>query len=155
MGLFTFIKNAGKKIFGGKEDDVSPEALAEKRQAILDYVSGMNMKIEGFDASINAEGVVTLKGVVDNMTDYEKVGLMAGNISGVSDVNNEMTFAAGEEIGETKYHTVESGDTLWAIATTHYNDGNKYPVIVEANQPMIKNADEIYPGQVLRIPAQA
>lgn len=155
MGLFTFIKNAGKKIFGGKEDDISPEALAEKKQAILDYVSGMNMNIKDFDASINAEGVVTLKGAVDNMTDYEKVGLMAGNISGVSDVNNEMTFAAGEEIGETKYHTVESGDTLWAIATSHYGDGNKYPVIVDANQPMIKDADEIYPGQVLRIPAQA
>lgn len=153
MGLFTFLKNAGKKIFGGKEDDVSVEALAQKRQAIIDYVQNMGMEINNFDAQIDAEGKVTLTGEVSNTTDWEKVGLMAGNIAGVSDVDNQMSFAAGEEIGETKYHTVESGDTLWAIATSHYGDGNKYPTIVEANQPMIKDADEIYPGQVLRIPA--
>jgi nucleoid-associated protein YgaU len=28
----------------------------------------------------------------------------------------------------------------------------KYPVIFEANKPMLKNPDLNYPGQVLRIP---
>jgi nucleoid-associated protein YgaU len=28
----------------------------------------------------------------------------------------------------------------------------KYPVIFEANKPMLKDPDLIYPGQVLRIP---
>ena len=28
----------------------------------------------------------------------------------------------------------------------------KYPVIFEANKPMLKHPDKIYPGQVLRIP---
>jgi nucleoid-associated protein YgaU len=33
-----------------------------------------------------------------------------------------------------------------------YGDAMKYPVIFEANKPMLKDADLIYPGQVLRIP---
>ena len=28
----------------------------------------------------------------------------------------------------------------------------KYPVIFEANRPMLSDPDKIYPGQVLRIP---
>ena len=28
----------------------------------------------------------------------------------------------------------------------------KYPVIFDANKPMLKDVDLIYPGQVLRIP---
>ena len=31
-------------------------------------------------------------------------------------------------------------------------DAMKYPVIFEANKPMLKDPDKIYPGQVLRIP---
>lgn len=154
MGLFTFLKNAGKKLFGGKEDDHSPEALNAKRQAILDYVSQMGLNIQNFDAQIDENGKVTLSGEVQNMADYEKVALMAGNISGVSEVDNNMTFATEDATPQSSYHTVEKGDTLWAISEKFYGDGTKYPVIVEANQPMIKDADEIYPGQVLRIPAQ-
>ena len=38
------------------------------------------------------------------------------------------------------------------IATAAYGDGNRYPEIFEANKPMLKDPDEIFPGQVLRIP---
>jgi nucleoid-associated protein YgaU len=33
-----------------------------------------------------------------------------------------------------------------------YGDMMKYKQIFEANQPMLKDPDKIYPGQVLRIP---
>ena len=33
-----------------------------------------------------------------------------------------------------------------------YGDPNKYMKIYEANTPMLKHPDKIYPGQVLRIP---
>jgi nucleoid-associated protein YgaU len=46
-----------------------------------------------------------------------------------------------------------SGDTLGKIAKKYYGNAMKYPVIFEANKPMLKNPDLIYPGQVLRIPA--
>lgn len=54
---------------------------------------------------------------------------------------------------EAKFHTVVSGDNLSKLAKQFYGDANKYPVIFEANKPMLKHPDKIYPGQVLRIPA--
>lgn len=55
-------------------------------------------------------------------------------------------------VTENKTHTVESGDTLWALAKRFYSDGNQYPKIAAAN-PSIKNPNLIYVGQVLTIPA--
>jgi nucleoid-associated protein YgaU len=53
---------------------------------------------------------------------------------------------------EAQYYTVVSGDNLSKIAKHYYGDANKYPVIFEANKPMLTHPDKIYPGQVLRIP---
>ena len=47
-------------------------------------------------------------------------------------------------------YTVESGDTLWAIAERFYGDGSKYQAIADASG--IPNPDLIQPGQVLTIP---
>jgi len=55
---------------------------------------------------------------------------------------------------EAQWHTVVRGDTLSAIAKKFYGDANKYPVIFEANKPMLSHPDKIYPGQMLRIPPQ-
>lgn len=53
-------------------------------------------------------------------------------------------------IENKKYHIVQKGDTLWAIAKKYYGNGNQYPRIAQANN--IKNPDIIYPGQKLLIP---
>jgi nucleoid-associated protein YgaU len=53
----------------------------------------------------------------------------------------------------SRTYTVQKGDTLSKIAKAMYGNAGKYPVIFEANQPMLKHPDKIYPGQVLRIPA--
>ena len=81
--------------------------------------------------------------------------MTAGNIVGVAEVDNQMTIASAETVNQpdSTYYTVVKGDSLWKIAEANYQDGSKYPVIFEANKPMIKDEDEIYPGQVLRIPA--
>ena len=54
---------------------------------------------------------------------------------------------------EAQFHTGVSGNTLGKIAKTFYGNTMKYPMIFEANKPMLKSPDLIYPGQVLRIPA--
>jgi len=51
---------------------------------------------------------------------------------------------------EVRTYTVESGDSLWAIAERFYGDGSKYQVIADASG--IPNPDLIQPGQVLTIP---
>ncbi|QNI07841.1 LysM peptidoglycan-binding domain-containing protein [Mycobacterium kubicae] len=54
------------------------------------------------------------------------------------------------EAAPAQTYTVESGDTLWAIAERFYGDGSKYQAIADASG--IPNPDLIYPGQVLTIP---
>ena len=49
-------------------------------------------------------------------------------------------------------YTVKSGDNLSKISKEYYGDPNQYNKIFEANRPLLKNADDIFPGQVLRIP---
>lgn len=51
-------------------------------------------------------------------------------------------------------YTVKSGDTLSAISKQVYGNANLYNKIFEANKPMLKSPDKIYPGQVLRIPEE-
>jgi len=80
----------------------------------------------------------------------EKIVLCCGNVAGVTKVNNMMSVDQSEP--EATYYTVVSGDTLSKISKTQYGDANKYMKIYEANTPMLKHPDKIYPGQVLRIP---
>ena len=50
---------------------------------------------------------------------------------------------------------MKQGDSLSRIAKEMYGEASKYPLIFEANQPMLKDPDKIYPGQLLRIPAES
>ena len=59
--------------------------------------------------------------------------------------------AGGSGWTSTTY-TVKKGDTLSAIAKETLGSASRYPEIFEANKPMLKDPDKIYPGQVLRIP---
>lgn len=50
-------------------------------------------------------------------------------------------------------YTVVSGDCLWNIAKRFYGNGSLYTKIFDANRDKIRNANLIYPRQVLTIPA--
>ncbi|MQT72116.1 LysM peptidoglycan-binding domain-containing protein, partial [Pseudomonas sp. FSL R10-0071] len=47
---------------------------------------------------------------------------------------------------------VQKGDTLSAISLRVYGNANQYNKIFEANKPLLKDVNKIYPGQTLRIP---
>lgn len=55
--------------------------------------------------------------------------------------------------GETLY-TVKAGDTLGAIAKAAYGDVMKYKTIFERNAGRLVNANTIYEGQVIALPAK-
>lgn len=160
MGLFSFIKEAGEKLFGGKEAQAatpeapSAEALnATAAAAITKYIEAQNLGLEGlqvaFDGSV---GKVTVQGSAPTQAVKEKVTLCCGNVANVQSVENLMNVTNPEP--EAQYHDVVRGDTLSAIAKKYYGNANKYPVIFEANRPMLSDPDKIYPGQKLRIPPQ-
>ncbi len=150
MGLFSFIKGVGKKIFGSKEAEAPVEEKAKlKASALLKYVQDLGLPFQSINVVLRGDDVV-VKGEVEKQSDSEKIVLALGNVEGVDTVDNQMTVKAAAK--ESRYHTVQSGDTLSKIAKTMYGDAMKYPTIFEANKPMLSDPDKIYPGQVLRIP---
>lgn len=48
--------------------------------------------------------------------------------------------------------TVQTGNTLWAIARDRYGDGLLYVRVFEANRDSIRDPDLIYPGQIFTLP---
>ena len=142
MGLWSFVKDAGKKVFGGDDDpEVSGAALKDELK---------ELGLDSDDLDISVEGdKVKVRGKAADQETREKVILAVGNVEGVAEVEDEVE--GGE--AEPRFHTVEKGDTLWAIAEKTLGNGAKYTEIFEANKPMLSHPDKIYPGQVLRIPA--
>lgn len=135
-----------------KEAEEHKEHLAEvhKARGLESYVSNLGLEVKDLDVRFD-DGLATVSGKVKDQETREKIILAIGNVAGVGQVSDDIEVA--DDSDESDLHVVQSGDTLWAIASEHYNDGNKYPVIFEANRPMLKDPDLIYPGQVLRIPA--
>lgn len=164
MGLISFVKEAGEKLFGsGKAKESmaqaaaapTPEAVKASNDAagdaILGYIKSQGLSATGltvtFDGSTSS---VSVFGVAPDQATREKIVLCCGNVSGVAQVNDMMSV--DQSAPEATYYTVVAGDNLSKISKANYGDPNKYMKIFEANKPMLSNPDRIYPGQVLRIP---
>ncbi|RMG19518.1 MAG: peptidoglycan-binding protein LysM [Bacteroidetes bacterium] len=155
MGLFDFVKDAGAKIFGGKSTaEKKEEARAEKEAQIKDFVAEFKLDIADFSVSFSGDDdeIAILSGVAKSQEGKEKLILAVGNIEGIAQVDDRMTVE--EPKPEAQFYTVARGDSLSKIAKKFYGNAMKYPVIFEANKPMLKDPNLIYPGQVLRIPPQ-
>lgn len=151
MGVLSFIKDAGSKLFGIGDSN------EDKSKKVVEHLNSFQLETGNVQVTVN-EDVVTLSGSVSTI--FQKIRLVAtaGNVEGIASVNDDnLTVGEAVEINvepEKQFHTVVKGDTLWAIATKFYHNGNLYNNIFEANQPMLSHPDKIYPGQMLVIPAQ-
>lgn len=139
MGLWNFIKSAGASLVGGAEASEAPAEAELSKE-----VAKIGLDTKGAEISVSGDKV-TVKGGDLTAEEREKIILAVGNVKGVATVEAETEV-------EPHFHTVEKGDTLWAISKKALGDGNRYNEIFEANKPMLKHPDKIYPGQVLRIP---
>jgi nucleoid-associated protein YgaU len=163
MGLMSFIKEAGEKLFGGSEAKAaaaapSPADVDQLNRtagaAIATYIESMDLKVEGLKVEFDgASGTVTVSGEAPDQATKEKVLLCCGNVQHVAAVKDQLTVARSEP--ESQWYTVVKGDTLSKISKQYYGTPNKYLPIFEANKPMLSHPDKIYPGQVLRIPPAA
>lgn len=155
MGLFSFIKEAGEKLFGrGEAQAAQPDpaaANATAANAIKDYIAAMKLSAEGLAVAFDgASGTVTVSGQAATAEIKEKILLCCGNVAGVAQVEDRLTVA--EPVDAPQFYTVVKGDTLSKVAKQYYGNANSYMKIFEANKPMLTHPDKIYPGQMLRIP---
>ena len=166
MGMFSFIKDAGEKLFGIGEAKAA-DVVAKKNptpvnvdsankaaaNAIAGYVVKMNLSAQDLDIGFDgASGTVIVQGTADTQETKEKILLCCGNVAGVEHVQDQLGVV--EAAVEPQFYTVVSGDTLSKIAKEFYGNANAYMGIFEVNKPMLSHPDKIYPGQMLRIPAQ-
>lgn len=158
MGLLSFIKDAGEKLFGKEvqaaQADPAKKAEADRAAAtaIETHIGSFNLPITALTVTFDtAGGTARVYGVAQDQATREKAILAAGNVAGVAAVDDNMTVQVSST-PPAQYYTVVKGDTLSKIAKQHYGDANAYNRIFEANQPLLKHPDKIYPGQTLRIP---
>jgi nucleoid-associated protein YgaU len=144
MGFFDFLRGAGKQV------ELKPETLKAEIAEITDNPN--------YEVTVD-EATVTVRGMARSQDEREKVILALGNVENVEKVEDQIAIQAVATLPgtnppqvESRFHTVQPGDTLSKIAREVYGDANAYMTIFTANNPMLKDPDKIYPGQVLRIP---
>ncbi len=171
MGLFSFAKDIGDKIFHRNKDaapasqpastptaaptaaPVAPaEPSAQEIANLLIQRIQQNATINNLSVNYNGDtDTVTINGSAPTQADREKAILAAGNVQHVAQVEDNISVDTPEP--ESRMYTVKSGDTLSKIAKEMYGNANDYNKIFEANRPLLSDPDKIYVGQMLRIPA--
>jgi nucleoid-associated protein YgaU len=172
VGLIQFVKKVGRKLDlnvkppqqaqqakpgaaaqqAPSARDVAQQQERKREAALVNLINGMGFKVR--ELAVDIEGSKALvRGEVDTQEEREKVILLVGNTEDIDAVDDRLKVSRPE--AEAQLYDVKPGDNLSKIAKQFYGDANKYPLIFEANRPMLKDPDEIYPGQKLRIPAAA
>jgi nucleoid-associated protein YgaU len=169
MGLIQFVKNVGRKLDlsqkppqqaqqqpaghqGPSERDLAQLQERKREVALVNLINQMGFKVGDLAVDIESSRVL-IRGQVPTQEQREKIILMVGNVEGIDAVDDRLQVSRPE--AEAQFYDVKSGDSLSKIAKQFYGDANKYNLIFEANRPMLKDPDEIYPGQKLRIPVEA
>lgn len=156
MGMFDFVRAAGRLLgIGGAEaaqDESKPAPAPPPAEAVAAELKALGLPADAVQVAVEGDTVRITGDVPDGET-RERMILAAGNVAGIARVDESLIPALPSP--EPVFHTVVKGETLSAIARKHLGNANAYPAIFEANKPMLKHPDRIYPGQVLRIPPKA
>jgi nucleoid-associated protein YgaU len=180
MNIFKFAQEAGKK--KRAEGDAAMAAAMEKELAkygLLRDVTGFSLTLSEGVATLSGEvpdqarkekmilavgNVFTIKEVVDRLIVRPVVAAAPAPVTVAAPRKEVATIPASASTGPaaeatpekpSTFHEVKKGDTLSAIAKAVYGKASLYPVIFEANRPMLKDPDKIFPGQILRCPPLA
>ena len=151
MGLFNFGRDSGK----APKTPIRQGAEQANASEIAEMLRDLGISIDNGRITVTGD-TVTITGTASDAAEREKAILVIGNTKGVARVEDQMQVAAQPAAqatpqAQSQFYEVKAGDTLSKIAKQFYGDANRYSAIFEANQPMLKDPDEIYPGQTLRI----
>ena len=145
MGMMSFLKEAGEKLFGKSEVKAAETAAAATPtaetvaalnvaagKAIADYVVTQGLSVDGLDVSYDgASTTVTVAGSVADQATKEKVLLCCGNVKGVSAVNDMLVVNNPQP--DAQWLPVVSGHNLSKIAKPSSGDSTKYPLNLQSN----------------------
>jgi nucleoid-associated protein YgaU len=147
MGLFNFGRESGK----APKTPIAPASEQANAAELAENLRALGITIQNGQITVQGD-TVTITGMADDGAEREKAILVIGNTKGVAHVNDQIELSPQAQAPPSQFYVVQSGDTLSKISKQFYGDANKYNQIFEANKPMLKSPDKIYPGQNLRIP---
>ncbi|HHS7809321.1 MULTISPECIES: peptidoglycan-binding protein LysM [Pseudomonas] len=145
MSLLSFVKEAGEKLI-----DLLTPGNANASEQLKEHIDKVGLGNPNVQATVDGDKV-TVKGEVASQEEKEKILLTLGNIAGIGSVDDQITVT-GPVVVAAEFVEVKAGDTLSAISLRVYGNANQYQKIFDANKPMLKDVNKIYPGQKLRIP---
>ena len=87
MGLIDFVMGAGEKLFGAKESDQERSAKLENQ------IRRMELPVEMLRVDVKGEQA-TVSGKVDDQSVREKIVLVVGNTTGISEVDDRLELKA-------------------------------------------------------------
>ena len=171
MSVTSFTVDAGEKLFAGAPAAIptgagaaiaatAPTATELNTLAgasIAQHVASQKLAAQDLEITYDgASGTVTVKGIAPDQAMKEKIILCCGNVQSVAAVDDQLTVAqSSAAYPPSTTYEVKAGDTLSQIAKKVYGEEGSYETLLEANKPMLKDANQIYPGQRLRIPPKA
>ena len=83
MGLISFLKGAGEKVFGKSEETLEKE----KAEAIVKHINKYGLNVKDLAVTVDGE-TVTLNGEVSSVLERNRVVVVTGNVEGISSVND-------------------------------------------------------------------
>ncbi len=136
-------------------DDVEPEVSGKVKNA--DSVKAKKVKN---GKKVDHYNKVVVKKSANSYDDLANLSMQIGdivnNMKTKKDKSSNYTSSIKKEVStrvaEMRVVVVKSGDTLSKIAKRAYGKAMDYPRILKANPDLIKNPNNIYVGQRLRVP---
>ena len=150
----------------GMFDKKSSESLRDKYNSAIQTAKSVRMQ----GAADERDGKLYFNGTVNSEDEKNQIWNAIKTVSDwqkdvVADIRVNATAAAkpapapqgtsGTQPAQMTTYTVQSGDTLSAIAKRFLGNANDYMDIFNANRDQLSDPDKIKPGQVLKIPQHA
>jgi hypothetical protein len=138
MGLFDNVFDKVKKTVNDEKKKQETQTT-ENALTPADKVRKLGVNLE--DISImEMDNMTYICGMAENQGDFDKIkstfsGLAASNVVVDLDV--------------LKMYTIVDGDSPWGVAQKVWNDGNKFPILVEVNN----GKDSYFTGDVIKVPS--
>jgi len=136
------------------------ERLKQKYQSVLNLMQQLQVQLQNVNMQGNqllVRGIATSPDAKNRV--WDQVKLIDKSYSDlvlditVSQAQPTMTAGASASGGQgQRRYTVQAGDTLSKISRQYYGDPNQFTKIFNANRSVLKDPNNIYPGQELVIP---
>jgi LysM repeat protein len=144
-------------------DKKSSEGLRDKYNHAIQTAKSLRMQgaAEERDGKLHFDGTVNSEdeknqiwNAIKTVPDWQKEVVADIRVSAVKQ-QPAAQGTSGTQPAQMTTYTVQSGDTLSAIAKRFLGNANDYMEIFNANRDQLSDPDKIKPGQVLKIPQHA